>query len=547
MQTTFVLRRVVLVFATGLLLALATACNPTLSTPTPPAETALPAPTTGALATTPTTALDETASALGPAPTPFVGPVTLPDFSLCWVAYSPTYYNPNTSMLPLPSDIRDDLRTLYEAGFQGVVTYGSYEFLAQIPALAREAGMQQVIFGIWDPTDKVEIDQAIAVAPYVTGYIVGNEGLEDKRYELDDVRAALDRVRAATGKPVTTTARIETYYTLSGLLTLGDWLSPTVHPFWHNYFDPAHAAEWTAIEYAKLSTAAPDRPIQFKEVGLPTGGTAEASEANQAEYYHLLQQRPDAPPFVYFEAFDQAWKVESSGEAVEGQWGLFRADRSAKLVVGNVCGKTPLATVTASPTPTPEATPSPTGAPTATPPATATSTMAASATATSAPATETAPTTVYLYGDQLAAGYELNIDNSTHQYGWLKGEGVIQADFLAGQSWAAIFLTVGPPKPEGQRDTSLDLSGCDTLNVDLWAAQPGVTVSIGIKDVNDPDDGSETLMSRTLTTEPMVYQFSLIQFATVNLTQVYLPFEVVYHGSEAATVFIDNIRLTCRP
>ncbi len=500
------------------------------SSPAAVAPTTVPAPTPISTANLTPTA--------GPTTPQAAVPVTLPDFSLCWVAYSPTKYDPTIPRLPLPSDLREDLRVLREAGFEGLITYGAWGNLDQVARLAREAGFAQIILGVASPDNEAEVSAAIAAAPYAEAYIIGNEGLEDGRYTLESLQATLLQVSAATGKPVTTSARIETYYSLPELMALGDWLSPIVHPFWHNYFDPAEAAEWTAVQYADLSAVAPGRPIQFKELGLPTAGAAEVSEPGQAEYYRLLQQTPDAPPFAYFEAFDQAWKATTTGEAVEDHWGLFRADRSPKAVVDLVCGKTPAPMSGVTPGVGATIPPEP-------PATTVTATEAPTPTAT-APATEPAPDTVYLFGDAPAAGYEVNIDTSAHQFGWLDGGSFLQANFPAGQQWAVVYLTVGPAVPAGQRSASADFSDCDALSVDLWSAQPGVEVKVGVKDVDDPDDGSETLLSRSLTAEPLVYQFPLAKFATADLGQVYVPFELVYQGGDAATVFIDNIRLTCR-
>jgi exo-beta-1,3-glucanase (GH17 family) len=273
-------------------------------------------------------------------PTP--APILLPDFSLCWVTYSPTHYDPDIPRFPLPSNLGDDLTVLHAAGFQGILTYSSRDRLGEIPALAKEIGFRQVIMGIWDPLDEQERNSAIAAAPYVEGYIVGNEGLADERYTFGELRAVLDLVRSATGKPVTTTERLEIYYGLEGLMELGDWLAPIVHPFWHDYFDPAEAAEWTVVQFEDLQEAAPpNRIIQVKELGLPTAGHENVSEAAQAEYYRLLQQSEGSLQFAYFEAFDQEWKAATTGLPLESHWGLFRTDRSPKPVVDLVCGKTP--------------------------------------------------------------------------------------------------------------------------------------------------------------------------------------------------------------
>ena len=473
-----------------------------------------------------------------PRPTQEPTPVFLapPDFSLCWVAYSPTVYDPDIPRFPLPSELRDDLAALHTAGFQGIITYSSRDIMAEIPALAKEIGFQQVIQGVWDPQDEREIADAITAAPFVDGYIIGNEGLANESYSLDELRASLKRVRDATEKPVTTTERLEMYYGSSDLIMLGDWLAPIAHPYWHQFVTPAEAAEWTAMQFTDLQAATlPGRAIQFKELGLPTDGDPRISETAQMEYYSFLWDLQDPLRFAYFEGFDQAWKAASSGVPVESNWGLFRADRSPKPVADIVCGKTPaLPTLTPEPsaTPTIESSPVPPPSPTT------------AALATVVPTPSFVVRT--LFGDSLAPDLEINIDNSSHQFGWLSVGNTLQADFLGGQQWATVYMTYGQPQPLGQRSEYTDLSACQALLVDLWAAQPGVEVKVGVKDIDDPDNGAEALVSRVLTQTPLVYRIPLDQLVTADLTRIYLPFEVVYHSNEAATVFIDNVRLECQ-
>ncbi len=62
----------------------------------------------------------------------------------------------------------------------------------------------------------------------------------------------------------------------------------------------------------------------------------DVSEAQQAEYYRLLQAT--AARFVYFEAFDHPWK---DWAPVEPYWGLLGSDRSPREVVKVVCGEHP--------------------------------------------------------------------------------------------------------------------------------------------------------------------------------------------------------------
>lgn len=257
------------------------------------------------------------------------------------VSFAPTNFDPTQGIYPLEESLREDLRVLRQAGFTGVVTYGSERTLQHIPRLAREEGFQVVVMGLFNIRSLEEFSNAVAAAPFVDGYSVGNEGLESppcsqgwySRSELEDV---INRLRTATGKPVTTTEQIDDYFCDPTLLDLGDFIFPNAHPFWHNLRLPQPAAEWTAGQFevlkGRMATRGVQKPLLFKEVGLPSTGCPECSEPHQAEYYHRLEQFKLAGRllFSYFEAYDQPWKTS---HPVEPHWGLFRSDRSPKEVV----------------------------------------------------------------------------------------------------------------------------------------------------------------------------------------------------------------------
>lgn len=261
--------------------------------------------------------------------------------SIRWVAYSPPLSNPNRNIEASAQAMREDLAVLRQAGFTGLVTYGSSGNMGRyLPNLAQSAGFQGLIMGIWDPTNQEEMAQAEAAAklPTVLGYCVGNEGLH-KRYEIAVLSAAIERLRKATGKPVTTTEEIDDYSD-PALLQLGDWVFPNAHPYFHNQLDPDAAVRWTRAAYDDVVRRA-GRFVLFKEVGLPTAGGPGLSEANQARYYQELAKTKVR--FVYFEAYDQPWKTDLP---VEPHWGLFRSDRTPKLFAASLLK-------TVSPTPSP--------------------------------------------------------------------------------------------------------------------------------------------------------------------------------------------------
>jgi len=254
---------------------------------------------------------------------------------LPWVTYAPS-----RSAQANETEVRKDLQLLYDTGFLGIITYSSFEPLASVPRIAKEIGFKGVIMGIWSPTSSLEIENAKSMAEYVDGYCVGNEGLSAGRYNFATLQGAIDELRQNTSKPVTTTEPVGSYLNNLPLLELGDWVFPNAHPYWADKKEPTAARDWTVQRYNDLlkkvlpQTSKPDKPVLFKEVGLPTAGDPACSETNQAEYFRLLQET--TVPFAFFEAFDQPSKHEywsGTNYDVGPHWGLFKSNRSPKEVV----------------------------------------------------------------------------------------------------------------------------------------------------------------------------------------------------------------------
>lgn len=255
-------------------------------------------------------------------------------YCLRWIAYSPTNYNPNASPPVLPSDdsVRADLKVLRNAGFSGLITYGAH--LTSIPSLSREAGFRGMLLGVWDPKSRAELLLAMESAKQdvVIGIIIGNEGVSFKRYSLEELHHAMQIMRRETEKPISTTEIYERYFDTPKLVEWSDFLAVNAHPFFHGLREPQHAVEWTVAAYGNLEKlASKSKPIILKESGLPSEGEKGLSEQNQALYYGLLQNTKVT--FAFFESFDQSWKKWGS---VEPHWGLFRSNRTPKLVVGSL-------------------------------------------------------------------------------------------------------------------------------------------------------------------------------------------------------------------
>lgn len=254
-----------------------------------------------------------------------------------WIGFSPTNYNPVAGTYPSDESIGLDLDALTGSNFKGIVLYGANDSLTKA-AKAAKAKNLGVVAGIWDINDAAEWNNALSLRDFVDGYCIGNEGIKDGRYTLAQVKEKIRAMKIATGKPVTTTERIDDYD--AELFKTGDWVFPNAHPYWHSVTEPVAAANWTVDKYKeyqqKINDLGINRMLVFKEAGMPSGGAAGLSEANQNTYFRKLEDliREDSSLNMstilsYFEAFDQPWK---DWDAAEPWWGYFKSDRGLKEV-----------------------------------------------------------------------------------------------------------------------------------------------------------------------------------------------------------------------
>jgi hypothetical protein len=144
--------------------------------------------------------------------------------------------------------------------------------------------------------------------------------------------------------------------------------------------------------------------------------------------------------------------------------------------------------------------------------------------------------------------YDMGVDSSGHVYDWLKIEGdALRMDYPAKQLWGTVFLTVGTPAPRGSR-ASQDFSQCQTLQVDLRATTPNASVKIGMKDKDQPDDGSETKIRVAVSTVWETKSFAIKDFIGMKSSQVYIPIEFVFEeGMPPQTIYFRDVQFVCKP
>ena len=245
-----------------------------------------------------------------------------------WISYAPDHLD--VRYVPLDETrVRRELTAVRRAGFTGIITYSTREELAVIPSIASSVGLA-VIAGIWDPTDRTEIESAIKVKESVAAYAVGHIGLHEGRYTYDDVLRAMRLVRFRTARPVSTTEKLDRYENDLRLLGIGDWIFPDAHfigrtdtGYGDVQFDADIERDVTFILDSARLIADWDREdkrgreILLKTIGYPYDGIPGASaELQQRFFVTLLDSRRDSRSklparvsIAVHTAYDATWKT----------------------------------------------------------------------------------------------------------------------------------------------------------------------------------------------------------------------------------------------
>jgi exo-beta-1,3-glucanase (GH17 family) len=247
------------------------------------------------------------------------------------------------------ASIRADLAVL-RPRFDSLLTYDAVHGAEAVADVAAELGFRALVIGIWDPTDGVQVDAALAAARrhprLVVGLSLGNERILARRADFAGLAATVAALRArAPGLALSTTEPFHLYEqpAAAALLARLDFLLVNVHPAFQPWFagaSDAVRAQFVANVVRELA-AHYCGPILVKETGVPTApATAGFSEERQAAFYRELRARFPAraqSAFAYFSAFDAPWRAYDAGPVEapgthpeEAHWGLYDSERRAK-------------------------------------------------------------------------------------------------------------------------------------------------------------------------------------------------------------------------
>ena len=130
---------------------------------------------------------------------------------------------------------------------------------------------------------------------------------------------------------------------LKPLVKAIDFISIHTYPVWE-YKHIHDSLEYTKQNYYAVANKYPNKPVVITEAGWATNSNGRGidqehvSEENQEIYYNDLVEwttKEEILTFV-FEAFDEPWKGSPEPLEPEKHWGLFKVDRTPKLVMSDL-------------------------------------------------------------------------------------------------------------------------------------------------------------------------------------------------------------------
>jgi exo-beta-1,3-glucanase (GH17 family) len=288
------------------------------------------------------------------------------------IGYSPyrDCQYPDGWVQPSVQDLEEDLFRLFHTT-NAIRTYSARGVNGQIPALANAIGLP-VFAGAWIdyPTttlaqddDEIQALITLACETNLEGGIVGNEYYLRHRttdginYLLQRIGQVKNGVHDRCGRNLrVTTAEIDNLMFIwksddavvpeginpvyRPILDELDFIMVHIYPFW-NKLPIDGAAAFTVKRYKAIQALiereypGQNKRIIIGEAGWPSAGgpqvAAVPSQENQRRYmleFLYLAEQEDVE-FMYFDAFDELWKIEEPG-LVGQNWGYSYSDRTAK-------------------------------------------------------------------------------------------------------------------------------------------------------------------------------------------------------------------------
>lgn len=132
-----------------------------------------------------------------------------------------------------------------------------------------------------------------------------------------------------------------------------------------------------------------------------------------------------------------------------------------------------------------------------------------------------------LIDGSLVSGFGMGVDDAQQYRNWVSSTAnSLRIEYLGGLGWGAVFITVGDPVPPPR--PYQDFSQYTRLAIEMKGASGGECVQIGMKDADDPDDGSERKLDVWLAAGWITYEFNLASNFDCQFNRVYVVTEFVF-------------------
>lgn len=187
------------------------------------------------------------------------------------------------------------------------------------------------------------IDWANQFPEIIFSVSLGNEACvdwTDHFVPVDRVIEFAKKVKLSIKQPVTFCENYVPWLNyLTPLVEYIDFISIHTYPVWE-YKHIHEAVEYTIANYESVAKLYPKIPIVITEAGWATNShgigidTEHVNEVNQKIYFEYLMNWTTKNNILnfFFEAFDEQWKGSSDPMEPEKHWGIFKTDRTPKLV-----------------------------------------------------------------------------------------------------------------------------------------------------------------------------------------------------------------------
>ena len=141
----------------------------------------------------------------------------------------------------------------------------------------------------------------------------------------------------------------------------------------------------------------------------------------------------------------------------------------------------------------------------------------------------------------LTSGLNMGVDSSEGRREWANVEnGELCMRYPSDQRWGTVFITVGQPT-DSQRP-GREYSEFSRLLMTARGEPDGTQVWVGMKDSEDPDDGSESRIAIDgLNGSWKLYSFELALFRTADIRRLYVPVEFIFEGPSPSVVCVNAI------